>query len=225
MWVVLPQISGEMSRPPYLLCSEVKHPSKRCENVKKVLLCANSFIPGILRSSSRCKAVAGLAGTILTILDYPPLVGPTNPPTTQHLTVSSEPRDKLATTDSAHTATVGVRACPACWAESPVEHALPVDEGLLEHALPPGEGVLHVWWVPGWWTATHWVQDLRREVFYLARHEGREEQEDGVLHQHHQHPQQSWDDGLQGCDEWSFRWISNWNFCPEGVYLDSAQIF
>ena len=41
--------------------------------------------------------MAGLAGTILTILDYPPLVGPTNPLTTQHLTVSSEPRDKLAT--------------------------------------------------------------------------------------------------------------------------------
>ena len=80
-------------------------------------------------------------------------------------------------------------------------------------------------WVPGWLTATHWVQDLGGEVLYLTGHEGREEQEDGVLHQHHQHPQQSWDDGVQGCYEWSFCWINHRNFCTEGVYLDSSQIF
>ena len=95
----------------------------------------------------------------------------------------------------------------------------------LENALPVGQRVLHVRLLPGGRAASHWVQDPGGEVLHLAGHEGWEEQKDGVLHQHHLHPQQSGDDGIQGCHKWSFCWIYHWNFCPKGIHLDHAQIF
>ena len=92
------------------------------------------------------------------------------------------------------------------------------------HALPPGQRVLHVRLLPGGRLTADRVQDPGREVLHLPRHEGREEQEDGVPHQHHHHPQQSGDDGIQSCHQWSFLWLVVRNIFPQGVYLDSSQV-
>ena len=90
------------------------------------------------------------------------------------------------------------------------------------HALPPGQRVLHVRLLPGGRLTADRVQDPGREVLHLPRHEGREEQEDGVPHQHHHHPQQSGDDGIQSCHQWSFLGIFFRDFFSQGVHLDPA---
>ena len=92
------------------------------------------------------------------------------------------------------------------------------------NALPPRQRVLHVGLLSGGRPSSHWVQDPGGEMFHRPGHEGWEEQEDGVPHQHHHHPQQSGDDGIQSCHQWSFLWLVVRNIFPQGVYLDSSQV-
>ena len=73
------------------------------------------------------------------------------------------------------------------------------------------QGVVHVGLLPGGRAAADRVPDPGREVQHEPRHEGREEQEDGVPHQHHHRPQQPRDDGLQSCHQRSFLRILFWN--------------
>ena len=73
--------------------------------------------------------------------------------------------------------------------------------------------------------APDWVPDPGREVQHQPRHEGREEQADGVPDQHHHRPQQSRDDGLQGGHQRGLLGlIIRHKLLTQGVHLDPAQI-
>ena len=93
------------------------------------------------------------------------------------------------------------------------------------NALPPRQRVLHVGLLSGGRPSSHWVQDPGGEMFHRPGHEGWEEQEDGVPHQHHHHPQQSGDDGIQSCHQWSFLGIFLRYFIfSQGVHLDPPPV-